>query len=508
MEVKEVYPAVVEQWKHDGFEKFMGHNSSYMNFELGLSNADIFDRCFYFMVRVRRVYENQIHGQVFLGVTSTTFRIGYNFGESPSVAFLFNLVEKATYDFAEIFHYRKQQTTLFHHKIERPVLQEIEDTIQGIINIWDQPTKAFKAEIGERITNFKQLPAIPEPKLYNVDDGITLEQKISHKLLTGKYVSAEERQVFKDLTFFYRELEVQLALLDYSSFTPQDIKDFKNYTSYAFNYTALLTNELTIYKAYRLVVNESVSGSNESITESRYLTYPDLELVKKFGRYNRGNTCNTTVLYTAESIDTALKEIRPMEGKRVTVGVWRPKSKQTFTCYPIVHNEDAVAANDDIAMASRSIKILEQLYDPLFVEFMNYYLKLLSNEYSKPIKHHLEYIISAIFSERIFLSDNGHPDFAFDCILYPSVGNDLKTRNIVFKPSVIDDSFILDKAIEFIVSESFYDQPSAHNANPEHISLANVTHYRETSEISNEGKIRWANYIQIQKIKKSGQSAG
>jgi len=65
-----------------------------MNYELGLSNADIFDRCFYFMVRVRRVYDNQIHGQVFLGVTSTTFKIGYNVGKSPSVLFLYNLVER------------------------------------------------------------------------------------------------------------------------------------------------------------------------------------------------------------------------------------------------------------------------------------------------------------------------------------------------------------------------------------------------------------------------------
>lgn len=333
-----------------------------------------------------------------------------------------------------------------------------------------------------------------------MDDGITLEQKISHKLLTGKNVSDEERQVFKGLTSFYSELEAQLALLDQASFTPQDIKDFKNYTSYAFNYTALLTNELTIYKAYRLVVNESVSGSNDSITESHYLTNPDLELVKKLGKYNRGNTCDTTVLYTAESIDTALKEIRPMVGKRVTVGVWRPKGKQTFTCYPIIHNENAVAANDDIAIGSRSIKILEQLYDPLFVEFINHYLKLLPNEYSKPVKHHLEYIISAIFSERIFLSDNGHPDFTFDCILYPSVGNNLKTRNIVFKPGVIDDDFVLDKVIEFIVSESFYDRPSAHNGNPEHISIANVTNYRETHYISDDGKIRWTNYIQIPKI--------
>ncbi|TCC92418.1 hypothetical protein EZ428_11910 [Pedobacter frigiditerrae] len=503
MDLKETYPVVVEQWKHDGFEKFIGHNSSHMNYELGLSHADIFDRCFYFMVRVRRVYENQFNGQVFLGVTTTTFKIGYNFGESPSLQFLFDLVEKATYDFAEIFHYRKQQTNLLHHKIEKPILKEIENTIQGIIDIWDQPTKSFKEEIGERITNFRELPTVPEAKLYNVKDGTTLEQKISHKLLTGKYVSDEERQIFKGLSCFYKELDAQLALLDYSSFTSQDIKDFKNYTSYAFNYTALLTNELTIYKAYRLVVNENVSGSNQSITESHYLTYPSLELVRKLGKYNRGNTCDTTVLYTAESIDTALKEIRPSEGKRVTIGVWQPKSPKTFTCYPIVHSENAIAANADIALASRSIKFLEQLYDPLFVEFMNYYLKLLSNEYSKPVKHHLEYIISAIFSERIFQSKNGHPDFDFDCILYPSVGNDLKTRNIAIKSSVVDNDFILDKAIEFVVSECFYDEKSKINGNPEYISLANVTHYRETKKISENGVIEWTNYIQIQKVNRT-----
>ena len=66
-------------------------------------------------------------------MASTTFKIGFDVAESPSVAFLFNLVEKAAYDFAEIFQSRKRQINLFNHKIERPVLKKYEIVFKALL---------------------------------------------------------------------------------------------------------------------------------------------------------------------------------------------------------------------------------------------------------------------------------------------------------------------------------------------------------------------------------------
>jgi hypothetical protein len=499
MELQEKYPAIIEEWKHEGIEKFMGGNTSHMNFELGISKPDIYNSCVYFMVKVRLVYTNDFNGEVFHAVTSTTFRISYG-RDSLSVPFLFELVDKATYDFAEIFHERKQKTNLFTRKIERPVLDEMRDTIQAAIDVWDEPAVAFKNEFGERLTRFKNLPPIPEHKLYNDTLPSTMEQRISLKLHMHQEIDDTEKEIFEGLSLFYKKLDEELALLDYSSFSPQDITDFKNYLSYAFNFVILITNQLSIYKVYRLVVNESGSQKNDSIIETRFLTYPGLDIVKRYGNYNRGNTCNTTVFYVAEDIDTALKEIRPEKGKRVTVGVWKPKKDRTFTSYPIVHYEQAIANNKEVEIANSAIRQIEETHHTLFRDYMNYYLKLLSREYSKPITNRFDYMISAIFSEQIFKINDGNPDYNYDCILYPSVGNEFQTRNIIIKPSVVDEDFILDKVIEFEISDSFYDRKPLKTGNPEDISLANVRHYRETRNISPDGVIAWSNYIKKENL--------
>lgn len=242
-------------------------------------------------------------------------------------------------------------------------------------------------------------------------------------------------------------------------------------------------------------MNESVSNDNKTLTDTCFLKHPSLDLVKRIGRYNRANTCETTVFYLAESIDTALKEIHPPKGKRITVGVWKPKHERTFTSYPIIHSKVAIATNEEISTAYNTVKQLEEVHDPLHINYMNYYLNLLSREYSKPVKHHLEYMISATFSEHIFEINDGNPDFNFDCIIYPSVGNEFQTRNVALKSSVAEEDFVLEKAIEFEISESFYDRTPIKTGNPEAITVANVKNYRETFDISADGKIAWSNYI-------------
>ena len=69
----------------------------------------------------------------------------------------------------------------------------------------------------------------------------TEEQRISHKLRLGEELSKAETEIFESLSSFYENLDYELAKLDYAPFTIQDIKDFKNYLQYAFNYTVFIT---------------------------------------------------------------------------------------------------------------------------------------------------------------------------------------------------------------------------------------------------------------------------
>src|SRR5690606_11632621 len=104
-----------------------------------------------------------------------------------------------------------------------------------------------------------------------------------------------------------------------------------------------------------------------------------------------------------------------------------------------------------------AVKSIEAQYDPLFLKHIHTYMKLLCNEYSKPVSHHYEYLISAIFTETIFDVNDDNPDFNFECIIYPSVANKLKTRNIAVKPEVADEEFELEKVIEFQIDKFVAD---------------------------------------------------
>lgn len=494
MEVLKQYPTNIEEWKHEDFEKFLGSTTRHMNYELGLSYPDMSDSSFYFNAKVRLTYIHEYNGIVFSGLTSTIFKLPIE-RDAPTIEFLFELVNKAAYEFAKIFHERKEKTNLLAHKIPIPVFSDLREVLQKSVDKWDAPAKEFKEEYGERIYRFKNLPELPEPKIYN-NSAHTREQIISQKLFTGQNVTEAERSIFRDLALFYEALNKQLEYLDYRSFSSDEVRDFKNYMLYVFNFTVFVTNELTIYQVYRMIVNKDVTNENVTITDTKYLKYPPLAVVKKNGKYNRANTDKTTVFYAAENIDTALKEVRPPENTLVTVGVWKPKSERTFLSYPIVHNERAINRNPEVSEAFNTIqKQVLTDKDPLVIDYMHYYLKLLSNEYSKLVDHHYEYIISATFSEQIFKKDNGQPDFTYDCIIYPSVGNDLQTRNLAFRAEVVDEYFVLEKVIEFEVTEAFYDRTPVPNKPPEFISLANVKNYRETRDISPTGEIKWSSYI-------------
>ena len=332
---------------------------------------------------------------------------------------------------------------------------------------------------------FRDLPEIPLPKRWREDLHTTIEQDISFKLLNGQAITTDEEKVFSDLASFYEAYDVKLNDLNFKTFTEDDLEKFRNYIFYVFNFIGSATNELRVPQTFRLVVNESVSGKNESITNASYLKAPSIEIVKRINRFNRANTPASSVFYSAENIDTTLKEIRPPLNKIVTVGVWVPKDKnKKLLSYPISHSDVALNINGGIQKATAAFEELGKYNSVHFMNYVRRLFKLLGREYTKPVQHHYEYLISASYAEQIFSEVDGNGR-KFDCIVYPSVGNGYITENLAMRPDTLENHFYLERVIEFEVEREFYNRPYV-SGHPYKISLAKPKNFRMTSRISGD----------------------
>lgn len=338
--------------------------------------------------------------------------------------------------------------------------------------------------------SFRDLPIIPQLKRWKAGSHMTDEQIVSFKLLQNQPITPEEEQSFSGLAEFYVELADKLKTLDYTSFSTDELEGFKNYIFYAFNYRIIASNGITIFSTYRLVVNEKVLGKNERIINSKFLSYPEIEIVKKINRYNRANTTNSTLFYTCQNIDTALNEIRPPKDKLVTVGVWVPTGRKKFNGYAISNSDVAAKFNEGLAKATKAFEDTKNFNHELLFKFAKNYLDVVGYEFTKRVNHHYEYIISALFAESTLGTGSADKDKKFDCLIYPSVGNGYKTDNVAILPEIVDKEFRLEKAIEFEIEEQYYDK-DYNIFHPEKITLAKVKNLNVSKNVTDKGEIIW-----------------
>ena len=330
--------------------------------------------------------------------------------------------------------------------------------------------------------SFPGQPDIPSAKRWIPGASDTLEQRMTQKLSMGVKLDDQEKESLDELVNFYSELDQTLTNLDYNSLSKLELRKFKNYILYAFNYHVLVTNRIKLYSMYRVVVNESVQNSTDIITHKKYLTYPPIHVVRRMNKLNRANTPKNTVFYASESIDSALNELKPRIGDVVTVGVWRPKENNEFNTYPISHSEEAFGVNNSSTNAKMAFQEQSKNQDIDLTTLMEPYFKLLGREYSKPVENHIEYLISALLSDHILKDHGGDKgQFNMDAIVYPSVGNKFSTTNFAFRRDVIKYRFDLTKVKTFEITDTHYENsPQPH---PEQISFVSYSGFKQTSEI-------------------------
>jgi len=336
-------------------------------------------------------------------------------------------------------------------------------------------------------SSFRNFPKIPRGKQWLIGGepgSATLEQIITSKLLNNVSINNEERTIILECIRFYNLLYGELRTFDYSSLNNHEISDFILYIGYAFNFLPMHTNSVELFEAYRLVQNKD----SNSKTNTSQVSYPPLEIVKKYNLYNRASSPSSTAFYCSDSIDVVFKEIKPSKSSIVTLGIWQPKNKKEFHSYPISSNPSAQLVNKDAQRSEIAYRMLGQRLHPLFIGFIDGYFRVLNYEYSKPVKNHLEYLISAYFSEKIFEIDQ--VGWSIDCIIYPSVGNEYSNSNLAFKPSIVDQYLELKSVTEIEIIETFYEKPIINN-DPRKISVANVKILKKSKSILENGDIIW-----------------
>lgn len=484
----------IEQWHHSSIDAFLGEIHDYdQSYFLSISSVDMNNTsCIIFKIEIEKQIINITTGkQVFFAKSTSIYKIQNN-NKVPTKRFLFGLIDDATFDFAKEFHARTRNTNLDSHKIKRPQLEEQLPYLEQIEAKYVQGVKKDKANHKPNWQEtFRDLPPIPPYKKWVDGSHTTVEQDISVKLLRNEEISKEEEEIFITLSCFYQQLDVKLKDLDYTTFTPDDAENFKNYILYAFNYVGLIKNTLTVFTTYCIVVNQDVTGKNEVITDTKFLKYPPLDVVKARGRYNRANTPNTTLFYSAENINTAIREIRPPLNRLVTVGVWAPIVPSfKLNVNVISHGLPDAFVNEGVNKANKAFVELLPYNHPLFMQFMEYYYRVLGNEFTKRTKNHQEFMTSALFAERLLVNENvANDELLVDGIVYPSVGNDYNSENIAMLPQTLENNFKLIKVIEFEIEEQYYDVPFQ-QSDPEDIQVAKIKNLR-FAKGSSGGRIIW-----------------
>ncbi len=337
---------------------------------------------------------------------------------------------------------------------------------------------------------YRDFPKIPEFKRWVNGQNLTCEQDVSFRLLHKQPITQAEERQLRDTETFYSELEAKLRAFDYQFVNDADRQNFINYIQYAFNFNVLATNNVTIKTVYRTVVNESVLGSNQRIEDISYIKYPPQDIVQKIGKYNRANTPETNLFYCSENIDTTLKEIRPSPNKLVTVGVWEPTDEGRFIVNAITHSDAAAPINEGVKHAQKYFEDMRAYNHELFMEYIQRFQSMLGYEYTKQVKDHHDYLISAYFSESLLKDRNEDDEFGIVGILYPSVGNGYVTDNFAFLPNVVDSRLRLRSVLEFEVEEPYYDKDYQLD-HPEKITLARIKNVSVAKSVTPDGKILW-----------------
>lgn len=203
----------------------------------------------------------------------------------------------------------------------------------------------------------------------------------------------------------------------------------------------------------RVTINKRVLQENDCrIEEIKFLKYPPSNYVTKFGR---ANLQQESILYGTFDHLTALSEMRPEIGDRITISTWQLSTEYDLTLCPIfkISTLDGVVHNEMSLRSRIQYNKLLKRYDDETAKQIDMLHQFIADCFAKRAhpENHFDYFMSAYFANKIL---HMYEEGAVDALFYPSVRQSLTMTNIAIKPTVFDANYNLVLVEEFIIQET------------------------------------------------------
>lgn len=323
-------------------------------------------------------------------------------------------------------------------------------------------------------------PKLPKSKIYNAETEITPEQFALMKLLNSESINELETEDIEEAIKFYKECFPYLQSIPLSNLTELDTDELRKFLHEAINFHINIENDITFSFLFRVTKVKEEFLENAKLRNPEYIIFPNLELVKALGLYNRASSPNATVFYASFFENVALHETRPQVGDRIIITTWKNVTQKKFTVFPIANNE--TVKNKMLEHSTAAVKMLGQRANPLLFGVLDLYLLFLSSEFVKSENinsaKRYEYFFSAYFGDMILnknqvTSDKYKPKINkgkkmgdFDAILYPSVAFNHKEENLAVSPDSMLKNLHPIHVEDCIVEETYYDKVMDKDVSP------------------------------------------
>lgn len=421
------------------------------------------------MVGVRpafSVLDAQSRKELFRFETETTFEFEAKFSKRTTLYFIYSCINMAIDDFNVEFK-KSGSTFSIHRQYDKETFEEMQPQIEAAYNLntaKNVPITPFWRKsvqdgdiVSDNASHLLQLPAIPEIKKFNAEH--TQEQMALNALFANK-ASAEDEHIVREAISFYKICFTELKRVNLFTLKENEATKLIDYLKQVFNFHFLMFNDLEFSVLTRASYVHDGFLEDGKVRDSKYLTYPPLELNKQRGVYNRANSCNTTMFYATPYEHVALREVKPKINDRLIITDWEYVSDKPFVYFPISMVTEV--ENELVDSSTLAMELMAEKGHPLVVELMELFFLFLSSEFIKEPQiineRKYEYLYSAFFAEKILNSKRENGEFAFDAIVYPSVAWDHIHDNLAIIPDSVDKKLRLRKAKEIVITSVFYDR--------------------------------------------------
>lgn len=314
------------------------------------------------------------------------------------------------------------------------------------------------------------------------------EHEILMKVFEGKQIEMSETYYLLDAFNFYSHCLPKLLQIDLTKITDEGAIFLKNYLGKAFTLIPYMTNDLSFGVLSRVSTIIPKFLTNDKVRNPKFLSYPDKDSLKQFGKYNRANSSDYPVFYASAFENVAVMETKPTVNSRIIISTWFNFRQHKFISYPIPAT-DIMPSEIAMRAAYALDENLKNQKEPISKDILSYIFAIISQEFTKKITqshpNRYEYLISAFFGDKILQEFNELANLDIDCIVYPSVAWNHQHENLAIVPSAVDTHLRLVKADEYLVEKTFYDETIPRTAMP-----AILTKIRQSKFIT-EDEILW-----------------